>query len=125
MPNKKYLNPDEYIMDFGADVQQVLQTVRQTIQNAVPDAVEVISYNIPAFNYKGWVFYYSAYKNHYTLSCPPPCIAFTAFAAELKPYEMSKSAIKFPYNQPIPIDLISNMAKLIAEENVKTFKTKK
>lgn len=113
-----FKTPDEYIASFPKEVQQVLQTVRQAIQQAVPEAEETISYQIPAFRSHGWVFYYSAYKNHYSLSCPPPFTVFDAFKGELAPYEISKSSIKFPLNEPVPADLIAAMAKYRAAENV-------
>lgn len=116
---------DEYIASFPKEVQQVLQTVRQAIQRAVPEAEETIGYQIPAFKARGWVFYYSAYKNHYSLSCPPPFTVFDAFKSELAPYEISKSSIKFPLNEPVPADLIAAMAKFRAAENAENEAKKK
>jgi len=80
----KFETPDQYISTFPKDVQAILQKIRKTIQKAVPDAEEVISYNIPAFKFHGWVFYYSAYKEHYSLSCPPPFLIFDVFKKESK-----------------------------------------
>lgn len=115
---------DEYIGTFPKSVQDVLKTIRQTIQKAVPEAEEVISYQIPAFKFHGWVFYYSAYKNHYSLSCPPPFTVFDVFKQALEPYEVSKSAIKFPLDKPVPVKLISDMAKFRAKENMEAEKKK-
>ena len=117
MANIKFETPDQYISHFPEKVQAVLQKVRKTIQKAVPDAEEVISYNIPAFKYHGWVMYYSAYTNHFSLSCPPPFTIFTKFKKELEPYEVSKSAIRFPLDKPVPVALITSMAKFRAKEN--------
>lgn len=38
---------DEYINTFSEDVQQTLERIRQTIQEAAPEAGEVISYQMP------------------------------------------------------------------------------
>lgn len=124
MAKTEFQSVDEYIGTFPLDLQELLQTIRRTIQEAVPEAVEVISYQIPAFKYHGWIFYFSAYKNHYSLSCPPPFTIFDAFKAELSPYEISKSAIRFPLDQPVPVALISAMAKFRAEENIARAKKK-
>lgn len=113
---------EQYISSFPKDVQNILQQVRKSISKAVPDAEEVISYQIPAFKLDGWIFYYSAYTQHYSLSCPPPFTVFTAFEEELKPYEMSKSTIKFPFDKPVPVDLITAMSKYRAAENRKKAK---
>ena len=125
MAKTDYRTADEYIATFPDDVQRVLQTVRQTIREAVPDAEEVISYQIPAFKFHGWLLYYSAYKNHYSLSCPPPFTLFEVFKNELSAYEVTKSAIKFPLDQPIPVKLIGDMATFRAKENIENESKKK
>jgi uncharacterized protein YdhG (YjbR/CyaY superfamily) len=113
----KFESVDEYINSFPRDIQQILKSVRKAIATAVPEAEEVISYQIPAFNDKGWIFYYSAYQNHYSLSCPPPFTVFDEFKKELEPYEVSKSAIKFPFDKPVPTKLITAMAAFRAKAN--------
>jgi uncharacterized protein YdhG (YjbR/CyaY superfamily) len=123
--NQRFESVHEYISSFSADVQQVLKSVQSAIQSAVPAAEEIISYQIPAFRLNGWIFYYSAYKNHYSLSCPPPFTVFDAFKEELVPYVVSKSAIQFPYDKPIPTDLIKAMAKFRAQELSRSAKSKK
>ncbi len=125
MAKTDYRTADEYIATFPDDVQRVLQTVRQTIREAVPDAEEVISYQIPVFKFHGWLLYYSAYKNHYSLSCPPPFTLFEVFKNELSAYEVTKSAIKFPLDQPIPVKLIGDMAMFRAKENIENESKKK
>jgi uncharacterized protein YdhG (YjbR/CyaY superfamily) len=113
----RFETPDQYISHFPKDIQAILQKVRKTIQKAVPEAEEVISYQIPAFKFHGWVLYYSAYTNHFSLSCPPPFTLFEVFKKELAVYEVSKSAIRFPLNKPVPVALITAMAKFRAKEN--------
>ena len=110
---------EQYINNFPQNVQKILKQVRESIRKAVPDAEEVISYQMPAFKQNGWIFYYSAYAKHYSLSCPPPFTVFTEFEEDLKPYEVSKSAIKFPLDKPVPKNLIASMAKYQAQENAK------
>lgn len=121
----KFQTPDEYIGHFPKDVQAILETIRSTIQKAVPEAEEVISYNVPAFKYHGWIFYYSAYKKHFSLSCPPPWTIHEVFKKELSGYEMSKSTIQFPLDKPVPVKLITDMAKFRAKENIELGKAKK
>ena len=121
----KFQTPDEYISHFSKDIQAILKTIRSTIQKAVPEAEEVISYNIPAFKYHGWIFYYSVYKKHFSLSCPPPWTIHEVFKKQLARYEMSKSTIQFPLDEPVPVKLISDMAKFRAKENLQLEQTKK
>jgi uncharacterized protein YdhG (YjbR/CyaY superfamily) len=109
---------DQYINSFSEDVQRDLQQIRTTILQAVPQAEETISYQIPAVKYEGWITYFSAYTHHYSLSFPPPFTVFEKFNKELLPYKRSTSTVQFPKGKPLPLDLIRRMAKFRAEENL-------
>jgi len=109
---RKFDSVDDYITSFPVEVQEVLRLVQKTIQEAVPEAEEVISYQMPAFRLDGvWIFYYSAYAKHYSLSCPPPFTVFERYKEELAEFEVSTSSIKFPFGKPVPVKLIADMAK--------------
>lgn len=118
MAKTDFKSIDEYIATRDADEQKMLQKIRETIQKAVPEAVEVISYQIPAFKYHGFIFYFSAFTKHYSLSCPPPWTIFEKFNTELAPYERSKSTIQFPKDKPFPFSLVTKMSKFRASENL-------
>ena len=122
MPEEKikFETVEQYLKNLPAASQKILQTVRKAIGNAAPGAEEVISYQIPAFRFEGhWVFYYSIYTNHFSLSCPPPFAPFVKFKKELSKYKMSKSAVQFPLDQPVPVELIKAMTKYQVEEKKK------
>ena len=55
---------DEYIKTFPNDIRKILETVRQTIKKAAPDAEETISYQIPTFKLNGNLVHFAAFKNH-------------------------------------------------------------
>jgi uncharacterized protein YdhG (YjbR/CyaY superfamily) len=118
MAKTDFKTADEYIQIFPKEVQDILGQVRQAIQKAVPEAEEVISYQIPAFKYHGWIFYYSAYKKHFSLSCPPPYTFVEAFKKELSGYTISKSTIQFPFDKGVPVKLIGQMSTYRAKENL-------
>ncbi|HEX8762992.1 MAG TPA: DUF1801 domain-containing protein [Candidatus Saccharimonadales bacterium] len=117
MAKTDFKNVDEYLQTLPAEVQEILQTVRQAIHAGAPEGEEVISYQIPAIKDHGFVFYFSAFKNHYSLSCPPPFTIFSEFEKELAPYKKSKSTIQFPFDKPVPIDLITRMAVFRVKQN--------
>ncbi|MFB9273695.1 iron chaperone [Cohnella cellulosilytica] len=121
----KVQSVEEYIGAFSAEVQTDLERIRQAIAQAIPNAEEVVSYQLPAFKLHGMVIYYSAYKSHYSISMPPPFTAFEAFKDELAPYDVSKSAIKFPMDKPLPLELIGRIAKFKAQENAEAAQKKK
>jgi uncharacterized protein YdhG (YjbR/CyaY superfamily) len=118
MARTDHRTPEDYLGTLPDDQRAVLEEVRAAILAGVPDgAEEVISYQIPAVKYHGFVFYYSAHARHFSLSCPPPFAAFREFAGELARYQQSKSAVRFPYSEPVPVDLITRMSRYQAEQN--------
>jgi uncharacterized protein YdhG (YjbR/CyaY superfamily) len=44
---------DDYIAGFPAEIQSILQQIRSIIRETVPDAEEVISYQMPTYR-SGW-----------------------------------------------------------------------
>jgi len=118
MAKTDFRTVEDYLDSLPADQRAVLEEVRAAILAGVPeDAEEVISYQIPAVKHHGFVFYYSAYAKHFSLSCPPPFAAFTAFADELAGHKRSKSAVQFPYSEPVPVDLVTRMSRYQVEQN--------
>jgi uncharacterized protein YdhG (YjbR/CyaY superfamily) len=121
----KFQTVNEYIGTFPKDVQDTLEKIRQTIKKAAPEAEELISYQLPAFKFHGMLIYFSAYNDHYSLSFPPPFKVFDVFKKELSLYEVSKTTIKFPMDNPIPLELVSEIVKYRAMENLEREKEKK
>ena len=109
-------NIDDYIADFPADVQEVLQKIRITIKKAAPKAEEAISYKIPTFNLKGqYLIYFAAYKKHIGLYPVPS--GDEEFNQEISIYQAGKGTLRFPLDKPIPYKLISKIVKIRAKEN--------
>jgi uncharacterized protein YdhG (YjbR/CyaY superfamily) len=98
---------DAYIATFPESTQAVLRSLRETIRAAAPEAVEKISYNIPAFALNGKVIYFAGWKSH--ISMYPAADMADAFKGELTGYEIAKGTIKFPFSKPLPLDLIGRM----------------
>lgn len=109
---------DDYIALQPQDIRPVLEKLRQIIRKASPKAEEVISYNMPAFKMNRVIIWFAGAKNHYGLYPYPAAI--TAFKNQLKDYEKSKGAIRFPYDKPVPVKLITAIVKF----NVKRDKEK-
>ena len=122
-PAKKINTIDDYIALFPADVQQTLQAMRQTIQAAAPDAEEAISYQMPTFKLNGNLVHFAAMKHH--IGFYPTPSAVEAFARELAPYKVSKGAIQFPKDQPIPFDLVTRIVRYRVEQTLAKRKSRK
>ncbi|MDP2335911.1 MAG: DUF1801 domain-containing protein [Bacteroidota bacterium] len=58
---------DEYLALQTDQARITLESLRQAIRKAAPGAVEVISYQMPAFKFHGMLAYFAAFKNHCSL----------------------------------------------------------
>jgi len=119
---KQFKNIDEYISDFSVEIRILLEEIRATIKNEVPEAEEVISYQMPAFKYHGILVYFAAFKNH--IGFYPASSGIEMFKNELSEYKTSKGAVQFPYNKPIPFNLIAKIVKFRKDENLAKVKLK-
>ena len=114
MAKTSFKSVDAYISAQPKAVQVVLQRVRSALRKALPEAEEVISYQIPAFRlHRRIVLYFAAWKEHYSLY--PALDAAAAFKDELARYEVSKGTIRFPLSEPVPVKLIERIAKFRAK----------
>ena len=110
-------NIDEYIAGFPPEVQQVLHKVRATIRAVAPQATERISYQMPAFFQDGVLAYYGGFKKH--LGFYPPVRGGAKLERDAAPYAGEKGNLRFPYDQPIPYDLIRRIVEARLAERKK------
>ncbi len=105
---------DEYIARQPEAVRPKLEQVRAAIRRAVPEAVEGIGYRMPGYKLHGKpLLYFAGFKEHYSLFAASGTF-FAALAEELRGYELRKGTVHFPLTQPVPVKLISRIAKLRA-----------
>jgi uncharacterized protein YdhG (YjbR/CyaY superfamily) len=113
----QFSNVDEYITALPEKLRETLEKLRQTIKNAAPEAAEVISYQMPAFKFHGMLVYFAAFNNHYSLFVNPDVLR--VFKAELNAYSLSKSAIRFPLDTPVQVELVTKIVHFGVIENLK------
>lgn len=102
---------DEYLRGVEEPKRSTLQALRETILDIVPDAEQVISYRVPAFRVGGkTVAGFAAFRDHLSY-LPFSGSVLAQLPGELKGYTMTKSALHFPVDRPLPKTLVK---KLIA-----------
>ena len=105
---------NEYIAAQPEAVRPKLEQVRAAIRRAVPDAVEGIGSRMPGYKLYGKpMLYFAAFKKHYSLFAASGTF-FVALRDELRGYELRKGTVHFPLTEPVPVKLISRIAKLRA-----------
>lgn len=119
----KFKTIDEYHSLFPNNIRILLDELRTAIKQAAPKAVEVISYNMPAFKQHGVLVYYAANKNHIGLY--PTGGPIKVFKEELAVYKTSKGAIQLPLDKKIPKMLVKKIVKLRVLEDLEREKEKK
>jgi len=108
----KYEDGDDYMTGLPDDRRAAMEQLRSTIRAAAPDAIEAISYNMPSFRQDGrFLVSYEAFKAHYSLF-PWNDEMVEELGEELKPYAVGKGTIRFPADQPIPVDLVTRLIEI-------------
>lgn len=116
-------NIDQYIAGFPAEIQERLERIRAAIREEAPDAEEAIKYRMPTFVLKGNLVHFAAFKNHIGFYPAPEGIE--AFQEELSRYEGAKGTVRFPLDQPIPLDLIRRIVRYRVEKNLEKGRKKR
>lgn len=106
---------DEYIAKFPANIQSMLEEVRKTIQQAAPQAEEAIRYQIPTLIYLGNLVHFAAFKRH--IGFYPAPSGIEKFKNELLAYKSAKGSVQFPFDQPLPLELIRKIVVFRVSEN--------
>jgi uncharacterized protein YdhG (YjbR/CyaY superfamily) len=108
---------DDYILQFSPEIQEILKKVRTVIKESAPEATEKISYQMPTFALHGNLVHFAACKNH--LGFYPTPSGINAFEEKLSEYKSSKGAVQFPFDKPMPYELISEIVQFRVTENKK------
>ena len=108
---------DEYIVAQPEDVRPLLQSIRETIRAAAPEAIEKISWQMPTFWKDENLIHFAAFKKHIGLY--PGGEATSKFAERLVGYKTSKGAIQLPLGKPIDYELITDIVRWRVNREVK------
>jgi uncharacterized protein YdhG (YjbR/CyaY superfamily) len=102
---------DQYLRGLEEPKRSTLQTLRETILEIVPDAEQEISYRVPAFRVGGKsVAGFAAFKDHLSY-LPFSGSVIGPLADELEGYTMTKSALHFPVDRPLPKALVKKLIR--------------
>ena len=100
----------DYLSQVPEPQREALERLRRTIKSMVPDAVEVISYQIPTFKLNGRMLVsYAAFKHH--CSFFPGAGPIEMHADDLKSFQTSKGTIQFTPEHPLSTALVKKLVK--------------
>jgi uncharacterized protein YdhG (YjbR/CyaY superfamily) len=108
MKKVKPTSVEEYINAAPENARQKLIEIRSMLKEVAPNATETLKWGMPVFVEKRILFSYAAFKSH--LNFVPTGPAMEQFRKELENYKTGKDTIQFPYDRPLPNDLIVKIA---------------
>ena len=108
---------DKYLAGVPEEKRVTLEKLRQTIRSVVPDAEEILWYQMPTFKFEGRpLVTFAAFKDHCSLF-PMSNAVIKAHAVELKSYVTSKGTVRFTCEKPLPANLVKKIVRARIKEN--------
>ena len=102
---------DAYLRGLEEPKRSTLQALRRTILEIVPEAEQVITYRVPAFRVGGkTVAGFAAVKDHLSY-LPFSGSVLGQLADQLEGYAMTKSALHFAVDRPLPKALVKKLIR--------------
>jgi uncharacterized protein YdhG (YjbR/CyaY superfamily) len=102
---------DDYLDGVNPLERKELERIRSIVKEVAPDSVEVISYMIPTFKVNDQpLVYFAVFKTH--LSLFPTSRPIEVLKDRLKNYKISKGAVQFTIDNPLPKKLIVELLKI-------------
>jgi uncharacterized protein YdhG (YjbR/CyaY superfamily) len=102
---------DDYLAALPPDQHEALQRLRAQIAGLVPDAVETISYGMPAFKLNGrFLVSYAGWKAHCSIY-PLTDTFLAAHPDALKGYRRTKGSLHFTTEAPLPDAIVAGLVR--------------
>lgn len=102
---------DAYIAAAPEQFRAMLQHLRAQLSRALPDAEEIIKYDMPGFQIEGTIIAgYAAFSKQCGLYVDPGAIAAHADEIASLKLKATKTGITFSESKPIPDELVRKLA---------------
>jgi len=114
--NTSITTVDEYITAQPEEYRVLLDTIRQVIITAAPNATEYIGYGMPGYKLnKRPLVYFALFKHHVGFYATPS--GHEEFKEELSKYKQGKGSVQFLLDKTLPLTLIKKIVKFRVKEN--------
>lgn len=103
------MNPDfkAHFEKFEEDKRKKLYELFEIIVHEIPNASQIISYNMPCFRDKVNILYFDGFKNH--IGFFPTAYPIEQLKNELGDFKISKGTVQFPYDKALPLEIIKKL----------------
>ena len=103
-----------YIKSLNPEARRVVNQLRQLVAAEMPQAREMISYNILAFAQPRPFMYCAGFKGH--VGVYPPVQDDARLRKALAPYSNKKGNLRFPLDEPMPWPQLRRVVKALARQ---------
>lgn len=100
---------NDYIAKFPDLAKEKLQQIRSIIKTESPQLQESLKWGNPAYSNDTIMFIIAGYKNHVSIHVTKTVIE--KLQKQLSNYETTPGSVKFPLNNPLPIDLLKEIIR--------------
>lgn len=106
----------EYLAALSPERRERFELLRATVRASAGDAVEVISYDMPAYKVGSrFVCSIGAFKQWDSLF-PVSDVVVAQLGDEVAPYVKGRGTLQFPTRAELPVDLIGRIVRIRCEE---------
>ncbi len=108
---------DAYIAESPEHLRPLLEQVRAQLSSSLPDADEVVKYDMPGFRVGGSIVAgYGAFSRQCGLYLSPGAISALADELAAAGLKATKSGVTFSVRRPVPGDLVQRLAQASRED---------
>lgn len=108
MKGRGWIFLDGYIGAAPEHTREKLRELRALLKSVAPKATEDLKWGQPVLIERRILFSYAAFKNFIRFMPTGPALA--PFQHELAAFKTGKDTVQFPYDQPLPKELILKIA---------------
>jgi uncharacterized protein YdhG (YjbR/CyaY superfamily) len=102
---------DAYLATLPGEQRDLLQALRNRVIELAPDAVELISYSMPAFKLGGrFLLSYAGWKRHCSVY-PIDDELLAKYGAQLEGYGRTTGSLHFSRERPLPDGLLDDLIR--------------
>jgi uncharacterized protein YdhG (YjbR/CyaY superfamily) len=109
-----------YIAKAPPQTRKALKALRAAIKSVAPGITERISYGIPTFDFDGrYLLYIAGFRDHVSVY-PVTSGMIARYGKTIAPFRSGKGTLRFPLDEPVPIDLVVKLTRVRLEERRRT-----
>lgn len=118
----KVSSVEEYILNNHHGHEEFLRELTGVIREAIPEAAKKIAWGMPSWHKYKYVIHFDAYRDHVNVYVGP--VITEMFKERFPEFSYTTRGIQLYYDKELPRELITDMAKMSYENEIKKYNEK-